>query len=89
MATSKLFPFMGMGQADVSSLDSLIAQGIYLVNKPTSSINGWTAYGTIIVYKTPGANFVTQVFIHAQNLLAVRTSQNGTTWGAWKQISMS
>lgn len=90
MHSDGLFPFRVFDSyASISELDSYIYSGIYAISQPSSTINGWTAYGTIIVFSTK-KNFVTQLFIHAELAIAFRTStNNGSSWRDWATFALS
>lgn len=90
MNSNGLFPFKVFDSyASISELDNYVYSGIYAISEPSSSINGWTAYGTIIVFNT-NKKFITQLFIHAQSLFAFRTSaNNGSSWNDWATIALS
>lgn len=75
------------GAATVNNIDSETNNGFYAIRDAGNSINGWTAYGTLIVLNTEQAAFVNQIFIHAQGLLAFRV-KTGSDWSNWITVSL-
>lgn len=75
------------GAATVNNIDSKTNNGFYAIRDTGNSINGWTAYGTLIVLNTEQASFVNQIFIHAQGLLAFRI-KTGSDWSNWFTVSL-
>ena len=83
MNINKLYPFMPLGNVSVSEIDMLKGSGIYEVYDPTNTIDGWTAYGNIIVFNS-GERFSVQIFVHGQGLIKFRTSvTRGAEWSDW------
>ena len=75
------------GAATVNNIDSKTNNGFYAIRDTGNSINGWTAYGTLIVLNTEQTSFVNQIFIHAQGLLAFRV-KTGSDWSNWITVSL-
>lgn len=75
------------GAATVNNIDSKTNNGFYAIRDTGNSINGWTAYGTLIVLNAEQASFVNQIFIHAQGLLAFRV-KTGSDWSNWITVSL-
>ena len=88
MEGKRLFPFMYKGTVYTAGLDGKREAGMYYLNEGGKSVNGWTAYGTIIVFTAfeGQLGFCTQIFIHAEGLICFRTSTNQSTWNPWKII---
>ena len=79
---------MPLGNVSVTEVDMLKGSGIYEVYDPSNNIDGWTAYGNIIVFNS-GSRFLAQIFIHGQGLIKFRTSvSRGEEWSEWKIIAM-
>ena len=75
------------GAATANNIDSKTNNGFYAIRDADNSINGWTAFGTLIVLNTNQTLFVNQIFIHAQGLLAFRI-KNGQDWSNWFTVSL-
>ena len=89
MNINKLYPFMPLGNVSVSEIDILKGSGIYEVYDPSNNIDGWTAYGNIIVFNS-GERFSVQMFVHGQGLIKFRTSvTRGEEWSDWKILNLA
>ena len=75
------------GAATVNDIDSKTNNGFYSIRDTGNSINGWTAFGTLIVLNTNQTLFVNQIFIHAEGLIAFRI-KNGSVWTNWFTVSI-
>ena len=76
------------GVATANNIDDKSSNGFYSIRDSSNTINGWTAYGTLIVLNTGQAHFVNQIFIHAQGLLAFRI-KIGSDWSNWITVSLT
>ena len=76
-----------VGAATANNIDSKTNNGFYAIRDAGYSINGWTAFGRLIVVNSNQNMFVNQIFIHAQGLLAFRI-KNAQNWSNWFTVSL-
>lgn len=82
------FPFKFNGVTNAANVDSATTTGYYAIRDAANKINGWTAFGTMLVYNTFTNLFVLQLFFHTEGEGCFRT-KNDKTWGAWRTFSLS